>query len=112
MPGTYEETVTSDQFATAGLVGTDFAVDINYTWVLRPDGTFLETQEPDYPDQGPQRGRYVVDDDRLLMTYGPDGLPPERAHWSFYDGTLTFTEIEVEDPGAGPLYEQPWHKID
>ena len=52
-PGTYVETVTAEQFAAAGQSGPDWSADVTYTWVLRPDGTFLETQEPDYPDQGP-----------------------------------------------------------
>jgi hypothetical protein len=93
------------------LNGPVFARDVVYTWLFRPDGTFAETQEPDYPD----KGRYTVDGHRLTMTYvlGPDGipLPTERARWSFHDGTLTFSYIEVQDTGATPLYEQPWRKI-
>ncbi len=107
--------MTAEQFAAAGLNGPDFAHDVVYTWVFRPDGTFEETQEPDYPDQGPQSGHYTVDGNRLSMTYSPgqDGttLPPERAQWSFHDGALTFTHIEVQDAGATPLYEQPWRKV-
>ena len=114
--GTYVETVTAAQFAVAGLSGPDFARDVTYTWRFRPDGTFEETQQPDYADQGRQVGRYAVEGNRLTMTYlpGPDGiaLPPERASWSFYVGVLTFSEIQVQDPGATPLYEQPWHKIE
>ncbi len=114
-PGTYQETVTAEQFAAGGLNGPDFAEDVVYTWVFGPDGTFVETQEPDYPDQGPQSGRYTVVGDRLSMSYlpGPDGvtLPPERARWSFYAGTLTFSHVQVQDRGTVPLYEQPWHKV-
>ena len=95
-----------------GVVGTDFAVDVTFTWVLRPDGTFLETQEPDYPDQGPQQGRYVVDGDQLLMTYGPDGSA-SRA------GALELLRRHAHlhgDRGRGswrrPALREPWHKID
>lgn len=112
--GTYQERVTAEQFAAAGLNGPDFAEDITYTWVLHPDGSLDETQDPDYPDQGRQSGRYIVDGYQWTATYdpGPTGtLPPERAHWSYYEGVLTFTKIEVQDPGALPLYQRPWHKI-
>lgn len=114
-PGTYQEMVTAEQLAAAGLSGPDFSHDLVYTWVFHPDGTFEETQAPDYPDQGRQSGWYAIEGNRLTMTYAPgsDGiaLPPERAQWSFYDGTLTFSHIEAQDAGSTPLYEQPWRKI-
>ena len=111
--GTYQERVTVEQFAAAGVYGPDYNEDVTFTWLFRPDGTFLETQKPDYPDQGPQLGHYVVDGNRLTMTYDPTpsgNLPPERVHWSYYEGTLTFSHLEIEDSGSLPLYMQPWHK--
>lgn len=113
-PGTYRETVTKEQMAAAGLNGPDFATDVTYTWTLKPDGTFRETQQPDYPDQGPMSGRYVVAGDTVTMTYdsGPTGtLPREIVRWSFLRGTLRFTVVSVEDPGAAVLYAVPWRKI-
>ena len=103
-PGTYEETVTAEQFAAAGLSGQDLRSDVTFTWVLRPDGTFKETQEPDYPDQGPQSGRYVVDGDQLTMTY-TSGRTAPCCHRSGRTGASTTApspsaEIVVQDDGA------------
>jgi TRAP-type C4-dicarboxylate transport system substrate-binding protein len=112
-PGTYELTVTKEQMAAAGLNDVDWRADITFTWTIEADGTFLQTQQPDYPDQGPLPGRYVVSGDRLAITYGftPTGTPgPVTMRWSFNQGLLTFSDISASGPDK-LLYSLPWRKI-
>ena len=108
-PGTYQVTVTKEQMAAAGLVGVDWQADITYTFTFEADGTVRDTQQPDYPDQGPMSAKLVYSGDEVTMTWG--GLSPETVRWSFYQGTLTFTVISVQDQGSRAIYEQPWRKI-
>ena len=67
--------------AAAGQVGADSQADITYTYVFEADGTFRETQQPDYPDQGPVSGKYVVSGDTVtfVFDFSPTGtLAPKR----------------------------------
>jgi TRAP-type C4-dicarboxylate transport system substrate-binding protein len=113
-PGTYELTVTKEQMAAAGLNGRDWRADITFTWTIEADGTFLQTQQPDYPDQGPLAGNYVVSGDEVAITYAftPTGTPgPVTLRWSFFQGTLTLSAVSVSDPADRLLYSLPWRKI-
>jgi hypothetical protein len=114
-PGTYQVTVTKEQMAAGGLAGVDWQADITFTWIIEADGTFRETQQPDYPDQGPVSGKLEYSGDNhatFTLDPGPTGsLSPETVRWSFYQGTLTFTVISVEDQGSRLIYAQPWRKI-
>ena len=67
-PGTYEARSRPRSSPRPGWTGTDFAEDVTFTYVLRPDGTFRETQDPDFPDQGPSDGRYDVDGYQVTFT--------------------------------------------
>ena len=112
--GTYQYTLTKEQMAAAGLTGVDWRADITFTQTFEADGTFRETQQPDYPDQGPLSGKYVVSSDTVTFIYDPSptgSLSPEEVRWSFYQGTLTFSVIAVQDPGSRLIYAQPWRKI-
>ncbi len=112
--GTYQVTVTKEQWAASGQNGPDWASDITFTWTFKADGTLRETQRPDFPDQGPLTGKYVIAGDTVTVTYDytPTGAPPsEVVRWSFRDGTLTFTVVSVQDRAGRLIYEQPWRKI-
>jgi hypothetical protein len=115
-PGTYEAKVSSDDARDAGEVGPEWEDGIIFTYVLRPDGTFRETQDPDFPDQGPSDGRYDVDGYQVTFHYlhndfGGNLIAPESMHWSSYDGTLTFTDVHASDPGGDAIYGVPWHLV-
>ena len=59
-PGTYVVTDTVADFQAGGQYGDDWEKDVTFTWHLHTDGTFYQSQVPDYPDQGPTSGHYVV----------------------------------------------------
>ena len=106
--------MTKVQWAAGGQNGPDWASDITFTWTFKADGTLRETQRPDFPDQGPLTGKYVIAGDTVTLTYDytPTGtLPTEVVRWSFRNGTLTFTVVSVQEPGSRIIYEQPWRKI-
>jgi len=112
--GTYQYKLTKEQMAAAGLTGVSWQADVTYTQTFEADGTFRETQQPDYPDQGPLSGKYIVSGDTVTFIYdfSPSGsLSPDKVRWSFYQGTLTFSVISVQDPGSRLIYAQPWRKI-
>ncbi len=113
-PGTYVTTDTVADFQAGGVVGDDWNKDINWTIVMRPDGTVRETQVPDYPDQGPATGHYVVKGDEvtfyLSQTTNWSGV--ETVRWSYFDGQLTFAIVSVADSGSRVIYlAHPWRKI-
>ena len=49
------------------MYGNDWNKDITWTTVMRADGTVRETQVPDYKDQGPATGHYVVKGDEVTF---------------------------------------------
>ena len=117
-PGTYEARVTAQDFLDAGQVGNpEFEQTITFTYVLRPDGTFRETQQPDFPDQGPSDGRYDVDGYQVTFKYLHNDFPesgyiaPETMRWSSYDGTLTFTDVHAADEAGDAIYGVPWRLV-
>jgi TRAP-type C4-dicarboxylate transport system substrate-binding protein len=113
-PGTYAVTDTVADFEGGGQYGSDWEKDITFTWHLHADGTFFETQSPDYPDQGSVGGRYVVKGDEVTFDFNncPTGCgAPERVRWSYFDGQLTFAIVDVADTGSRVIYTaHPWRK--
>jgi TRAP-type C4-dicarboxylate transport system substrate-binding protein len=113
-PGTYAVTDTVADFEAGGQYGSDWEKDITFTWHLHADGTFFETQSPDYPDQGFVGGRYVVKGDEVTFDFNncPTGcVAPETVRWSYFDGQLTFAIVDVADTGSRVIYTaHPWRK--
>jgi hypothetical protein len=112
-PGVYVTTDTTADFHAHGQYGRDTDKDVVYTSTFRADGSFLETQRPDYPDQGPVRGRYQVVGDTVTFTFEPQArLTPETVRWSYYQGQLTFQIVSVQDPGGLVYYTaHPWRRV-
>jgi TRAP-type C4-dicarboxylate transport system substrate-binding protein len=112
--GTYVVTDTVADFEAGGQYGDDWEKDITFTWHLHADGTFFETQSPDYQDQGSVGGRYVVQGDQVTFNFNncPSGCgAPEIVRWSYFDGQLTFGIVEVADTGSRVIYTaHPWRK--
>ena len=67
-PGTYVVTDTVADFQAGGQYGDDWEKDVTFTWHLHTDGTFYQSQVPDYPDQGPTSGHYVVKGDEVTSS--------------------------------------------
>ncbi len=114
-PGTYVVTDTVADFEAGGQYGSDWEKDITFTWHLHADGTFYQTQSPDYPNQGPTSGRYIVKGDEVTFSYKhspTQDLAPETVRWSYFDGQLTFGIVDVADTGARVIYTaHPWRKV-
>ena len=113
-PGTYVTTDTVADFQAGGAYGDDWEKDITYTNVLRADGTFFGTQSPDYPDQGPVSGHYVVKGDEVtfFVSQATGWSATETVRWSYFDGQLTFAIVDVADAGSRINYlAHPWRKI-
>ena len=113
-PGTYVVTDTVADFQAGGQYGDDWEKDITFTWHLHADGTWSATQSPDYRDQGPVAGRYVVKGDEVTFDFNncPTGCgAPEIVRWSYFDGQLTFAIVDVADTGSRVIYTaHPWRK--
>jgi TRAP-type C4-dicarboxylate transport system substrate-binding protein len=113
-PGTYVVTDTVADYQAGGVYGSDWGKDITFTWHLQADGTYSETQSPDYPDQGPVSGHYVVKGDEVTVSYDscPNGcIAPETVRWSYFDGQLTFAIVDVADSASRVIYTaHPWRK--
>jgi TRAP-type C4-dicarboxylate transport system substrate-binding protein len=110
-PGTYVTTDTVADFQAAGGYGADWQKPITWTTHLYPNGTVYQTQKPDYPDQPPLYGRYVVHGDQVTFIWAHTNLTPETLRWSYYDGELTFSVVDVQDQGSTVLYTaHPWRK--
>jgi TRAP-type C4-dicarboxylate transport system substrate-binding protein len=118
-PGTYVTTDTLADWQAGGQYGSDWNTAITYTTVIRADGTMRETQSPDYPDQGPLSGHYVVKGDEVTFHwYQPSSQPStswsatETVRWSYFDGQLTFAIVDVGDSSSRVIYTaHPWRKI-
>lgn len=110
--GTFEVTVTAAQWAAAGQIGPDWNSDITFTWTLTPDGTLTETQQPDFPDQGPIGGTYVVKGNRVTLSFRQvDTDFVDLLQWSYFQGELRFTVVAVQDDASRVIYAQPWRKV-
>jgi TRAP-type C4-dicarboxylate transport system substrate-binding protein len=113
-PGTYATTDTVADFQAGGQYGDDWNKDVTWTTVLRADGTMRVTQSPDYPDQGPATGRYVVKGDEVTFSLSQKTgwSAVETVRWSYFDGQLTFAIVNVSDTGSRVIYTaHPWRKI-
>jgi C4-dicarboxylate-binding protein DctP len=112
-PGNYVTTDTVADFRAGGQYGRDFSKPITWTYHLHADGKVEQTQVPDYPDQGPIYGHYVVNGDEVTFFWNPAaGLSPEIVHWSYYKGQLSFSVVSVEDTAGRVMYSaHPWHKV-
>jgi hypothetical protein len=112
-PGNYVTTDTVADFRAGGQYGPDWNKAITWTYHLNPDGKLEQTQVPDYPDQGPIFGRYVVHGDEVTFIWNAaSGLTPETVRWSYFKGQLTFSVVSVQDTAGRVMYNaHPWHKV-
>jgi TRAP-type transport system periplasmic protein len=112
-PGTYVTTDTVADWQAAGVADLPgLQQPITWTWHLYPSGTFYETQQPDYPDQPFIRGRYTVQGDEVTFNSPTLDDNPETVRWSYYDGQLTFTIVNVQDRVGQVIYTaHPWRKV-
>jgi C4-dicarboxylate-binding protein DctP len=111
-PGNYVTTDTVADFEAGNVYGSDWNLPITWTYHLHADGKLEQTQIPDYPDQGPIYGRWVVHGDEVTFIWNKaSGLTPETVRWSYFRGQLTFSVISVQDPGGKVMYSaHPWHR--
>lgn len=115
--GTYVSTDTAADFQKGGVFGPDWSKAI--TWTMKiTRGHWYETQKPDYPDQGPLGGPLLYHKRNVTFVYVkqlPNSTPtpaPETVRWSYFQGQLTFTIVNVADPGSRVSYiGHPWLKI-
>lgn len=112
-PGTYVTTDTVADLRAGGNYGADWNKPIIWTAHLYANGTVYQTQDPDYPDQPPGRGRYVVKGDEVTFIWDAiDDLTPETVRWSYFDGQLTYAIVHVQDTASRVTYiAHPWRKI-
>ena len=48
----------------------------------------------------------------MTFTWPGTGLTPETVRWSYLNGLLTFTVVDVQDSGSRIIYSaHPWRKI-
>lgn len=112
--GTFEFMVTKQEWIAGGVDNDLSTADITFTFHFNPDGTFTESQVPDFPDQGSFEGTWKTDGDRLT-TRGHSVLDPateyvETTTWSYFRGELHFTVVDVADSSARVMYSKPWRK--
>ena len=111
-PGTYVTTITVAELQAINLYTRDWTKPITYTTHFYRNRTFYQTQQPEYPDQGPWRGRYIISGDEVTFNSPALGDSPEVVRWSYYDGQLTFTIVNVTDIEGQVLYTaHPWRKV-
>jgi TRAP-type C4-dicarboxylate transport system substrate-binding protein len=111
-PGNYITTDTVADLRAGGQYGPDWNKAITWTYHLHPDGKLEQTQVPDYSDQGPIYGHYVVYGDEVTFIWNAaSGLTPETVRWSYFRGQLTFSIVSVQDTAGRVMYSaHPWHK--
>jgi hypothetical protein len=112
--GVYVTTDTVKDWERGDVTNPDFRTDITYRTTMR-DGRWSQTQKPNYPDQGPFSGTYTVAGDtiRFVMTHaGGELTSPETVRWSYFNGRLRFTIVEVADSASRVLYAaHAWRKV-
>lgn len=113
-PGTYVTTDTVADWQAGGQYGSEWNTAITFTTVIRADGTLRVTQAPDYSDQGPASGHYVVKGDEVTFSLSQPGAnwsATEKVRWSYFDGQLTFAIVDVADTASRVIYTaHPWRK--
>ena len=113
-PGTYVTTDTVADWQAGGQYGGEWNTAITFTTVIRADGTLRVTQAPDYSDQGPASGHYVVKGDEVTFSLSQPGgnwSATEKVRWSYFDGQLTFAIVDVADTASRVIYTaHPWRK--
>ncbi|HEY0868846.1 MAG TPA: TRAP transporter substrate-binding protein DctP, partial [Acidothermaceae bacterium] len=109
-PGVYVTTDTVADFRAAGQVGDDWNTAKTITLNLFADGIASEGEEP---GGGGEFGTYVVHGEQVTFTWSADtGLTPQVFRWSYLNGLLTFTVVNVEDGGSRVIYSaHPWRKV-
>jgi hypothetical protein len=108
-PGVYVTTDTVADFRAGGQVGAEWNTAQTFTLTLYANGFVVQTQEP---DPGEATGNYVVNGDEVTFTWPGYGLTPETVRWSYLNGLLTFTVVDVQDGGSRIIYSaHPWRKV-
>ena len=79
-------------------------------------GHWYDTQKPDYPDQGPAGGPLIYHGHTVTFVFSkqfPNSIDaPETVRWSYFQGQLTFTIVNVADPASRVGYiAHPWLKV-
>jgi TRAP-type C4-dicarboxylate transport system substrate-binding protein len=116
--GVYVVTNTPADWAAGNVINDETGKPVTFTTTLR-DGRWYQTQSPNYPDQGPFSGTYSVHGDKVVFVMLKAGVhgenditAPETVRWSYFDGLLRFTIVDVLDNGSKVLYAaHPWRKI-
>jgi hypothetical protein len=118
--GVYVVTDTVKDWAAGNVVDPDFTTSIAFTTTLR-DGRWHQTQSPNYADQGPFSGTYAVHGDQVVFVILKSGSganldtsagAPETVRWSYFDGLLRFTIVNVADTVSKVIYTaHPWRKV-
>ena len=117
--GVYTVTDTYQDWLAGGVINPDAKTAITYVTTIRKNGTWYQTQSPNYPDQGPFSGTWEVHGDELtfvMLRAGAHGQnsvdAPETVRWSYFDGKLILRNLIVADSAARVLYAaHPWRKI-
>ena len=108
-PGVYVTTDTAADFRAGGLSGDEWNTAQTFTLDLYANGLVFETQEP---DPGGSTGNYVVKGDEVTFTWPGMGLTPETVRWSYLNGLLSFSIVDVQDGGSKIIYSaHPWRKL-
>jgi hypothetical protein len=106
--GAYVTTETPADFAASGVTGPDVQEPLTYTTHFYPNGTFYQTQQPDYPDQPFIRGRYTVKGDEVTFNSPTLDDNPETVRWSCYEGGADLQHRERPGHrGKGPPHRAP-----
>ena len=109
--GTYVTTDTVADLQAVGDYGRDWSKPITFTTHFYSNGTFYQTQQPDYPDQPYVRGRYIVKGDEVTFNSPTLNDNPEIVRWSYYDGQLSFTIVSVQHGDQFIYTAHPWRKV-
>ena len=113
-PGTYVTTDTVADWQAGGVADLPgLEGPITWTWHLYPNGTFYETQT-EYPgsNSGSIRGRYYIKGDEVTFNSPELNDNPEIVRWSYYNGQLTFSLVDVRDAVGKIIYTaHPWRKV-
>jgi TRAP-type C4-dicarboxylate transport system substrate-binding protein len=117
--GVYQVSITADELRATG----DLVIPENYgtALIVFDRGRFALTNESDGACTW-QYGTYVVNGDRMEMTYvDGGGISPNHAYnkpgeffvygWSLYRDELTFTEVPGKESPPG-FRAKPWRRVD